>query len=60
MEFGKKKKTICLEKEHVKKKFEQRVTPAKKIPAQAMGVKTNLCKPKIPHPLAITFLMVRP
>ena len=48
---------ICL-----KKNFVQRVSPAKKIPAQAEGEKKNSCKLKIPlpPPPPITFLMVRP
>ena len=43
-----------------KKKFVQRGSPEKKIPAQAMIEKKNSCKLKIPHPPPITFLMVRP
>ena len=49
----KKKSNICL-----KKKFVQRGSPKKKIPAQAVSEKKNSCKLKIPH-LPITFLMVR-
>ena len=48
---------------HVVKKFVQRGSPEKKIPAQAVSEKKNSCKLKIPHPLPplpITFLMVRP
>ena len=37
----------------------QRVSPEKKIPAQAVSEKKNSCKLKIPLP-PITFLMVRP
>ena len=52
-----KKSNICL-----KKKFVQRGSPKKKIPAQAVSEKKNSCKLKIPHPTPppITFLMVRP
>ena len=41
-----KKSNICLKK----KKFVQRVSPAKKIPAQATSEKKNSCNLKIPHP----------
>ena len=37
----------------------QRVSPAKKIPAQAVGENKKSCELKIPLP-PITFLMVRP
>ena len=40
-----KKSNICL-----KKKFVQRGSPEKKIPAQAVSEKKNSCKLKIPHP----------
>ena len=52
-----KQSNICL-----KKKFVQRVSPAKKIPAQGEGEKKKSCKLKIPlpSPPPITFLMVRP
>ena len=47
-----------------KKKFVQRGSPEKKIPAQAVSEKKNSCKLKIPHPPPpappITFLTVRP
>ena len=45
-----------------KKKFVQRGSPEKKIPAQAVSEKKkkNSQKLKIPHPPPITFLMVRP
>ena len=42
-----------------KKRFVQRVSAEKKIPAQAVSKKKNSCKLKIPLP-PITFLMVRP
>ena len=43
------------------KKFVQRGSPKKKIPAQAVSEKKNSCKLKIPPPPPpITFLMVRP
>ena len=42
-----------------KKKFLQRGSPEKKIPAQAVSEKKNSCKLKISHP-SITFLMARP
>ena len=39
----------------------QRISPAKKIPAQAEGEKKKSCKLKIPlPPPPITFLMIRP
>ena len=40
-----KKSNICL-----KKKFVQRGSREKKIPAQAVSEKKNSCKLKIPHP----------
>ena len=54
-DFTAKKSNICL-----KKKFVQRGSPEKKIPAQAVSEKKNSCKLKIPHPPPITFLMVPP
>ena len=43
------------------KKFVQRASAAKNIPAQAGSEKKNSCKRKIPHPPPpITFLMVHP
>ena len=55
-DFTVKKTNICLTK-----KFVQRGSPEKKIPAQAVSEKKkkNSQKLKIPHP-PITFLMVRP
>ena len=55
-DFTVKKKQYLSEK----KKFVQRGSPEKKIPAQAVSEKTkNSCELKIPPP-PITFLMVRP
>ena len=44
-----KKSNICL-----KKKFVQRGSPEKKIPAQAVSEKKNSCKLKIPHPQTVS------